>query len=286
MLTEMAAARPTSSVRTGRRPAGTMGEIILQQPDISRLTAVVLSANDRCGVADQTAARALRNRTRVVTGPATDNSVGSTSSGAIERPAFNAISNPVQLGDFVIGSSPQQRRERSGRGVTARTPPSCWAAPATWRELLRLIAGTPARTRRHLVGQPAGSAVAAAFRTCAAPIRISPSALDDIERGCGSSRTRRFLGRAARRAGGSSIGCSRRRVRGAQTHCVDISADFRYPSAGAYESYTSTPIRALAHREFTCASRTSAALADAACVPSGCFATATLLATVPLLALD
>jgi len=40
----------------------------------------------------------------VVTGPATDNSVGVDIIGEQSNvQAFNAISNPVQLGDFVIG---------------------------------------------------------------------------------------------------------------------------------------------------------------------------------------
>jgi len=109
MLTEMAAARPDVIVfELGDGLLGTYGvKSILQQPDIkAALTAVVLSANDP--VAAWGGIKLLRERfgiePAVVTGPATDNSVGVDIIGEQSNvQAFNAISNPVQLGDFVIG---------------------------------------------------------------------------------------------------------------------------------------------------------------------------------------
>jgi hypothetical protein len=109
MLTEMAAARPDVIVfELGDGLLGTYGvKSILQQPDIkAALSAVVLSANDP--VAAWGGIKLLRERfgiePAVVTGPATDNSVGVDiirEQSNVE--AFNAVSNPVQLGDFVIG---------------------------------------------------------------------------------------------------------------------------------------------------------------------------------------
>ena len=109
MLTEMAAARPDVIVfELGDGLLGTYGvESILRDEDIkAALTAVVLSANDP--VAAWGGIKLLRERfgiePAVVTGPATDNSVGVDIIGEQSNvQAFNAISNPVQLGDFVIG---------------------------------------------------------------------------------------------------------------------------------------------------------------------------------------
>jgi len=88
---------------------GTYGvESILRQPDIkSALTAVVLSANDP--VAAWGGVKLLRERFGiepcVVTGPATDNQVGiEIIREQMGVEAFNAISNPAGLGDYVIGA--------------------------------------------------------------------------------------------------------------------------------------------------------------------------------------
>jgi N-acetyl-gamma-glutamyl-phosphate reductase len=74
---------------------------------------------------------------------------------------------------------------------------------------------------------------------------------------------------------------------GTKIHCVDISADFRYSSAAAYESVYKhahgAPDRI---RDFTCAVPEHLATSPTPHVSHpGCFATATLLASVPLLAL-
>jgi N-acetyl-gamma-glutamyl-phosphate reductase len=70
-------------------------------------------------------------------------------------------------------------------------------------------------------------------------------------------------------------------------HCVDISADFRYSSAAAYEAVYKHAHGAPARiREFTCAVPEHLSKSPTPHVAHpGCFATATLLAIVPLLAL-
>jgi hypothetical protein len=86
---------------------GTYGvESILRQPDIKdALTAVVLSANDP--VAAWGGVKLLRERfsiePAVVTGPATDNQVGvQIIREQLGVEAFNAMSNPADLGDYLI----------------------------------------------------------------------------------------------------------------------------------------------------------------------------------------
>jgi hypothetical protein len=110
MLTEMASGKPDAIVfELGDGLLGTYGvESILRQPDIkSALTAVVLSANDP--VAAWGGVKLLRERFGiepcVVTGPATDNQVGiEIIREQMGVEAFNAISNPAGLGDYVIGA--------------------------------------------------------------------------------------------------------------------------------------------------------------------------------------
>jgi N-acetyl-gamma-glutamyl-phosphate reductase common form len=74
---------------------------------------------------------------------------------------------------------------------------------------------------------------------------------------------------------------------GTQVHCVDISADFRYSSQSAYEAVYKHAHGAPARiREFTCAVPEHLRKSPTPHVAHpGCFATATLLASVPLLAL-
>jgi N-acetyl-gamma-glutamyl-phosphate reductase common form len=75
---------------------------------------------------------------------------------------------------------------------------------------------------------------------------------------------------------------------GRRVHCVDISADFRYATQEAYEAVYKHPHGAPARiREFTCAVPEHLQRASTPHVAHpGCFATATLLASVPLLALE
>jgi N-acetyl-gamma-glutamyl-phosphate reductase common form len=74
---------------------------------------------------------------------------------------------------------------------------------------------------------------------------------------------------------------------GTRMHCVDISADFRHSSAAAYEAVYKHAHGAPARiREFTCAVPEHLSKSPTPHVAHpGCFATATLLAIVPLLAL-
>jgi N-acetyl-gamma-glutamyl-phosphate reductase common form len=74
---------------------------------------------------------------------------------------------------------------------------------------------------------------------------------------------------------------------GTRVHCVDISADFRYSSQAAYEAvYKHTHGAPARIREFTCAVPEHLQKSPTPHVAHpGCFATATLLASVPLLAL-
>ena len=108
MLTEMASGKPDVIVfELGDGLLGTYGvQSILSEADIrAALTAVVLSANDP--VAAWGGIKLLRERfgiePAVVTGPATDNQVGvDLIRDQLKVEAFNAISNPADLGDFLI----------------------------------------------------------------------------------------------------------------------------------------------------------------------------------------
>jgi N-acetyl-gamma-glutamyl-phosphate reductase len=73
----------------------------------------------------------------------------------------------------------------------------------------------------------------------------------------------------------------------ARVHCVDISADFRYATPGAYEAVYHHPHGAPERiKDFTCAVPEHLARSPTPHVAHpGCFATAILLASVPLLAL-
>src|ERR1700682_4104898 len=74
---------------------------------------------------------------------------------------------------------------------------------------------------------------------------------------------------------------------GARVHCVDISADFRFSTPAAYEAVYKHAHGAPARiRQFTCAIPEHLPKSPTPHVSHpGCFATATLLASVPLLAL-
>jgi hypothetical protein len=108
MLTEMAAGKPDVIVfELGDGLLGTYGvQAILSEADIREaLSAVVLSANDP--VAAWGGIKILRERfgiePAVVTGPATDNQVGiDLIRDQLQVAAFNAISSPAALGDFLI----------------------------------------------------------------------------------------------------------------------------------------------------------------------------------------
>jgi hypothetical protein len=108
MLTELSASSPDVIVfELGDGLLGTYGvESILREADIKTvLSAVVLSANDP--VAAWGGVKLLRERFGIepaaVTGPATDNQVGvDIIREQLKVEAFNAISSPAELGDFLI----------------------------------------------------------------------------------------------------------------------------------------------------------------------------------------
>jgi hypothetical protein len=111
MLSEMAQGQPDIIVfELGDGLLGTYGvEAILSAADIrSRLTAVILSANDP--VAAWGGVKLLRERfdvePTVVTGPATDNQVGvDIIVQQMNVPACNAITHGLELGDLVIAAA-------------------------------------------------------------------------------------------------------------------------------------------------------------------------------------
>jgi len=158
-------------------------------------------------------------------------------------------------------------------------------------ELLRLIAAHPQLELAAILSdsQP-GAPVAGAFahlRSAYPDLKFA--ALDDIEalvrrtarcalfsaapHGVAAAIIDRLLGAAGEA--------------GSRLHCVDISADFRYSSAAAYETVYKHAHGAPARiREFTCAVPEHLQKSPTPHVAHpGCFATATLLAAVPLLAL-
>jgi N-acetyl-gamma-glutamyl-phosphate reductase common form len=158
-------------------------------------------------------------------------------------------------------------------------------------ELLRLLAGHPRLAVAAIFSdsQP-GAAVAAAFpHLRGAYPELKFSGLDEIE-----SLLRRTPRSALFSAAphGVAAGIIDRlltaaETAGTQTHCVDISADFRYASADAYESVYKHAHGAPSRiRQFTCAVPEHLSRSPTPHVSHpGCFATATLLASVPLLAL-
>jgi N-acetyl-gamma-glutamyl-phosphate reductase common form len=158
-------------------------------------------------------------------------------------------------------------------------------------ELLRLIAGHP---RLALAGvlsdsQP-GAAVAAAFpHLRSAYPELKFASLTEIE-----SLVRRTPNAALFSAAPHGVAAAiidrlltAGEAAGMRTHCVDISADFRYASAGAYESvYKHSHGAPQRIGQFTCAVPEHLPKSPTPHVSHpGCFATATLLASVPLLAL-
>jgi N-acetyl-gamma-glutamyl-phosphate reductase common form len=158
-------------------------------------------------------------------------------------------------------------------------------------ELLRLIAGHP---RLEVAGilsdsQP-GTPVAAAFpHLRSAYPTLDFASLEQIESLIGRTPDSALFCAAPHGAAAAIIDrlLTAAETGGARTHCVDISADFRYPTAAAYESVYKHPHGAPARiPQFTCAVPEHLPAAPTPHIAHpGCFATATLLASVPLLAL-
>jgi len=158
-------------------------------------------------------------------------------------------------------------------------------------ELLRLIAGHPRLVLAGILSdsQP-GAPLAAAFpQLSSAYPKLKFSSLHEIESMVGRTPNSALFSAAPHGVAAAIIDrlLTAAEGGGMRTHCVDISADFRYASARAYESVYKHAHGAPARiQQFTCAvpEHLSAAPTPHVSHP-GCFATATLLASVPLLAL-
>ncbi len=158
-------------------------------------------------------------------------------------------------------------------------------------ELLRLIAAHPRLELAAVMsdGQP-GTKVAAAFPHLASAYpSLAFADLAELE-----SRIRRTPRSAlfcAAPHGAAAALIDRllasAEAGGTRTHCVDISADYRYASAEAYQAVYKHAHGAPARiADFTCAVPEHLAAAPTPHVSHpGCFATAALLASVPLLTL-
>jgi N-acetyl-gamma-glutamyl-phosphate reductase len=158
-------------------------------------------------------------------------------------------------------------------------------------ELLRLIAGHPQMTVAGVLSdsQP-GAPVADAFahlRSAYPDLKFSSAAqIESVIRNAPASA----LFSAAPHGVSAAIVdrlLQAATAAGRRVSCVDISADFRYSTAAAYEAVYKHAHGAPARiSEFTCAVPEHLSKSPTAHVAHpGCFATATLLASVPLLAL-
>lgn len=158
-------------------------------------------------------------------------------------------------------------------------------------ELLRLIAGHPQLELAAILSDSKpGASVAAAFpHLRSAYPELVFSDLRDIEALLRRSPETALFSAAPH---GVAAGIIDRLLgvteeAGTRAHCVDISADFRYDTAEAYQAVYKHPHGAPERiREFVCAVPEHLARSPKQHVAHpGCFATATLLASVPLLAL-
>ena len=158
-------------------------------------------------------------------------------------------------------------------------------------ELLRLIAGHPRlRTAAILSDSQPGGSVAGAFpHLRSAYPDLTFSSLDEIDALVRETPRCALFSAAPHGVAAAIVDRLLRTAESAGTriHCVDISADFRYASAGAYEAVYKHPHGAPSRiSQFTCAvpEHLKTSVTPHIAHP-GCFATATLLASVPLLAL-
>jgi len=156
-------------------------------------------------------------------------------------------------------------------------------------ELLRLIAGHPQlELAAVLSDSQAGTAVATAFpHLQSAYPELRFANLTDFETLLARHPRSALFCAAPHGVAAALIDrvLSVAEAAGAKIHCVDISADFRYSTAAAYEAVYGHAHGAPARiSQFTCALPEHLATAPTPHVAHpGCFATATLLASVPLL---
>jgi N-acetyl-gamma-glutamyl-phosphate reductase common form len=158
-------------------------------------------------------------------------------------------------------------------------------------ELLRLIAGHPQLEVAAILSdsQPGASVAGAFAHLRSAYPDLKFAALDEIENLVRRAPRSALFSAAPHGAAAALIDrlLTAAEAAGTRVHCVDISADFRYSSAAAYEAvYKHTHAASARIREFTCAVPEHLQKSPTPHVAHpGCFATATLLAVVPLLAL-
>ncbi len=158
-------------------------------------------------------------------------------------------------------------------------------------ELLRLIAGHPRLKLQAILSdsQPGGSVAAAFPHLRSAYPALKFAGIEEVERVIGQAPDSALFCAAPHGAAAALIDhlLGAAQARGVRTHCVDISADFRYPSAADYEAVYQHAHGAPGRiAEFTCAvPEHLKAAATAHVAHPGCFATAALLACVPLLSL-
>ena len=158
-------------------------------------------------------------------------------------------------------------------------------------ELLRLIAGHPQlRVAAVLSDSQPGAAVADCFahlRSAYPDLKFSSAG--EIETVIRNSPVSALFSAAPHGVSAALVDrlLTAAADAGRRISCVDISADFRYSSAAAYEAVYKHAHGAPARiGEFTCAVPEHLSKSPTAHVAHpGCFATATLLASVPLLAL-
>jgi N-acetyl-gamma-glutamyl-phosphate reductase len=158
-------------------------------------------------------------------------------------------------------------------------------------ELLRLIAGHPHLSVAAILSdsQP-GAPVAAAFpHLQSAYPALNFTDLDNVEALLREAPRSALFSAAPHGVAAGIIDrlLTATEQAGTSTHCVDISADFRYASAAAYEAvYKHAHGAPNRIRHFTCAVPEHLPTSPTPHVSHpGCFATAVLLASVPLLAL-
>jgi N-acetyl-gamma-glutamyl-phosphate reductase len=158
-------------------------------------------------------------------------------------------------------------------------------------ELLRLIAAHPRLNLAAVLSdsQP-GTSVASAFPHLAGAYpTLRFAGIDTVEKVLTSTTGCALFSAAPHGAAAALIDrlLGAADTAGSQPHCVDISADFRYSTASAYQAVYGHPHGAPARiAQFTCAVPEHLAKSPTPHVAHpGCFATATLLASLPLLAL-
>jgi N-acetyl-gamma-glutamyl-phosphate reductase common form len=158
-------------------------------------------------------------------------------------------------------------------------------------ELLRLIAGHPQLKVAAVLSesQPGGQICAAFAHLRSAYPDLKFAALPEIEQLISRTPVSALFSAAPHGVSAAIVDrlLSAAAAAGCRVHCVDISADFRYSTREAYEAVYKHAHGAPARiAEFTCSVPEHMQKSPTPHVAHpGCFATATLLASVPLLAL-